>query len=368
MGRRQAAVAKDTSRSRASLRRRREGRFPAIALSTVPAVCAESGSSGYIHVPPMPRGARSESFLEMANYVESYLTYIGSGRRYSPNTVKSYARDIGMLLEFLGTDADGFEPARLEADDIREWIVSLSDGGLKPSSINRMLSACGSFYRYLQREGAVGGNPFRKVSALKTPALLPSFIPEGRMAALVDELAAEMDEATDFRTMRDALVVLFLYSTGIRLAELIAIDRTDFEKDFRELHVTGKGDRERMVPVVPELQHRLTEYISVIKRENICRSGEKALFLTEKGERISRTEVYRIVRGQLTALGVQGKRSPHVLRHTFATHLMNSGADLREIQELLGHSSLDATQVYTHNSIAKLKEIYAGAHPRGKEK
>ncbi len=222
-----------------------------------------------------------------------------------------------MLLEFLGTDADGFEPARLEADDIREWIVSLSDGGLKPSSINRMLSACGSFYRYLQREGAVGGNPFRKVSALKTPALLPSFIPEGRMAALVDELAAEMDEATDFRTMRDALVVLFLYSTGIRLAELIAIDRTD---------------------------------------------------LTEKGERISRTEVYRIVRGQLTALGVQGKRSPHVLRHTFATHLMNSGADLREIQELLGHSSLDATQVYTHNSIAKLKEIYAGAHPRGKEK
>ena len=188
------------------------------------------------------------------------------------------------------------------------------------------------------------------------------------MAALVGELSAEMEEATEFRSMRDALVVLFLYATGIRLAELIAIDRTDFGPEFRELHVTGKGDRERMVPVVPELRRRLFEYMAAIKRDDICKSGEKALFLTEQGRRISRTEVYRIVRGELTALGVQGKRSPHVLRHTFATHLMNGGADLREIQELLGHGSLNATQVYTHNSIAQLKEVYAGAHPRGNRK
>jgi len=246
--------------------------------------------------------------------------------------------------------------------------VALSESGLKPSSINRMLSACSSFFKYLLREGIVAGNPFAKVSSLKTPALLPSFIPEGRMAALVGELSAEMEEATDFRSMRDALVVLFLYATGIRLAELIAIDRTDFGPEFRELHVTGKGDRERMVPVVPELRRRLFEYMAAIKRDDICKSGEKALFLTEQGRRISRTEVYRIVRGELTALGVQGKRSPHVLRHTFATHLMNGGADLREIQELLGHGSLNATQVYTHNSIAQLKEVYAGAHPRGNRK
>ena len=188
------------------------------------------------------------------------------------------------------------------------------------------------------------------------------------MAALVGELSAEMEEATEFRSMRAALVVLFLYATGIRLAELIAIDRTDFGPEFRDLHVTGKGDRERMVPVVPELRRRLFEYMAAIKRDDICNSGEKALFLTEQGRRISRTEVYRIVRGELTALGVQGKRSPHVLRHTFATHLMNGGADLREIQELLGHGSLNATQVYTHNSIAQLKEVYAGAHPRGNRK
>ena len=270
----------------------------------------------------------------MTDLAEAYLAYIERVRRYSPNTVKSYRRDIGMLLDFLGTEEGTFDPSLLTADDIREWIVALSESGLKPSSINRMLSACSSFFKYLLREGIVAGNPFAKVSSLKTPALLPSFIPEGRMAALVGELSAEMEEATE----------------------------------FRELHVTGKGDRERMVPVVPELRRRLLEYMAAIKRDDICKSGEKALFLTEQGRRISRTEVYRIVRGKLTALGVQGKRSPHVLRHTFATHLMNGGADLREIQELLGHGSLNATQVYTHNSIAQLKEVYAGAHPRGNRK
>ena len=237
----------------------------------------------------------------MTDLAEAYLAYIERVRRYSPNTVKSYRRDIGMLLDFLGTEEGTFDPSLLTADDIREWIVALSESGLKPSSINRMLSACSSFFKYLLREGIVAGNPFAKVSSLKTPALLPSFIPEGRMAALVGELSAEMEEATDFRSMRDALVVLFLYATGIRLAELIAIDRTDFGPEFRELHVTGKGDRERMVPVVPELRRRLFEYMAAIKRDDICKSGEKALFLTEQGRRISRTEVYRIVRGELTA-------------------------------------------------------------------
>ena len=285
----------------------------------------------------------------MTDLAEAYLAYIERVRRYSPNTVKSYRRDIGMLLDFLGTEEGTFDPSLLTADDIREWIVALSESGLKPSSINRMLSACSSFFKYLLREGIVAGNPFAKVSSLKTPALLPSFIPEGRMAALVGELSAEMEEATDFRSMRDALVVLFLYATGIRLAELIAIDRTDFGPEFRELHVTGKGDRERMVPVVPELRRRLFEYMAAIKRDDICKSGEKALFLTEQGRRISRTEVYRIVRGELTALGVQGKRSPHVLRHTFATHLMNGGADLREDTGVVG---------------ARFPECHAGLYPQ----
>lgn len=301
----------------------------------------------------------------MSNLVESYLTYIETGRRYSPNTVKSYRRDIENLTGFLGTDGEEFDPSLLAADDIREWIMSLSENGLKPSSINRMISACSSFFKYLEKEGIVASNPFRKITMLKTPATLPSFIPESKMTKVVGELSATMDEGSGFRSERDALMVLFLYSTGLRLAELIGIDRTDFDRGFRELHVCGKGDRERIVPIVPELGQRVKEYIALMKRENICKYGEKALFLTEKGERISRTEVYRAVRGQLSAMGIQGKRSPHVLRHTFATHLMDGGADLREIQELLGHSSLSTTQVYTHNSINALKEIYQTAHPRG---
>lgn len=300
--------------------------------------------------------------------VEAYLKYIESGKRYSPNTVKSYRRDIGMLLDFLGVDESNFNPAIVTADDIREWIISLSEHGLKPTSINRMLSSSNSFFKYLQREGIIAKNPFLKISSLKTPSLLPAFIPERKMSALIGELSEEMDESIPFRTLRDDLVVLFLYSTGIRLAELIEIDRTDFGKDLREIHVTGKGDKERMIPIVPELRHRIKEYLAQIKRDNICKYGEKALFLTEKGERISRTEVYRIVKSRLTLMGIQGKRSPHVLRHTFATHLMNNGADLREIQELLGHSSLNATQVYTHNSITKLKEVYNDAHPKARKR
>lgn len=300
--------------------------------------------------------------------IEDYLKYIEGTKRYSPHTVSNYRHDIELFLGFLGAGADSFDPLRVTADDIREWIISMSDEGLKATSINRRISACASLFRYLMRERYIVKNPFLKITTLKTPTMLPTFIPEGKMSALSAELSAEIDGSTTFRSCRDALLVLFLYSTGIRLAELTDIDRTDFGKDLRELHVIGKGDKERVVPIVPSLRRRINDYLDIIKRENICKSGEKALFLSEKGNRISRSEVYRAVKAQLTTMGIQGKKSPHVLRHTFATHLMNNGADLREIQELLGHSSLSATQVYTHNSIAKLKEVYNDAHPRAHKK
>ena len=193
----------------------------------------------------------------MQDPVGSFIRYIETTRRYSPNTVASYRRDIDRLLAYLGVTEETFDPARLTADEVRAWVISLSEEGLKPTSINRMLSAWGSFYKYLLREEAVVADPFRKVSALKKPMTLPAFIPESRMSRLVNELAAEMDEGEDFCRRRDALMVLFLYATGLRLAELIAIDRTDFEKGFRELHVRGKGDKERIVPIVPELRERI---------------------------------------------------------------------------------------------------------------
>lgn len=300
--------------------------------------------------------------------VGSFMEYIRSERRYSPRTVEAYGRDIGSLLAFLGTDEESFDPAAVTTDDIRSWIVSLSDKGLKNTSINRMVSACSSMYRYFQKKGIVEKDPFLRVISLRTPEKLPVYIPEGKMERIADELIEVSLRSDDFMERRDALLVLFLYCSGIRLAELISIDRDHFDDGCRMLRVRGKGDKERIVPVIPVLRARILSYMELINRLGICKSGEKALFLTKEGERISRSEAYRTVNKQLGMMGVTGKKSPHVLRHTFATHLLNEGADIREIQELLGHTSLKATQIYTHNSIAKLQETYNSAHPRARKK
>ena len=191
----------------------------------------------------------------------------------------------------------------------------------------------------------------------------PEFVPESRMTTIVSECGPDSE---DFQTERNSLIILMFYACGLRLAELVGIDRSDFSADYTSLRVRGKGDKQRMVPILEFLREKILHYLGLIERQNICISSEKALFLTHKGKRISRTAVYRTVQEELDRAGVQGKKSPHVLRHTFATHLLNGGADMREIQELLGHASLQATQVYTHNSIARLREIYAKAHPREK--
>lgn len=292
------------------------------------------------------------------------MDYIRSERRYSSHTVSNYGRDIASLLGFLGVAGEDFDPAAVTADDIRKWIVSLSREGLSNSSINRMISSTGSMFRYFMKKGLISKNPLQRISALKTPEQLPVYITENKMERIVEEL---LGDEGDFKSSRNALMVLFLYSTGIRLAELIDINRDDFMNGFGRLVVHGKGDKDRIIPIIPLLKNKVLAHIALIKELDICKSGEKALFLTEKGNRVSRSEVYRAVSDRLQIMGVSGKRSPHVLRHTFATHLLNSGADIREIQELLGHSSLRATQVYTHNSIAKLKEVYNDAHPRAQK-
>ena len=246
----------------------------------------------------------------------------------------------------------------------RQWIVHRSEStSLGAASINREVSSLRSFFRWLHRTGRCERDICRSVPSLRTPKRLPVFVPESRMSDIVGDCTAESD---DFVAERNALIVLLLYACGLRLAELVGIDRDDFNHDFTTLRIRGKGDKERLVPVLEFVREKILRYLDLIGRQNICKSGEKALILTQQGERISRSTVYRTVREQLQRSGVQGKKSPHVLRHTFATHLLNGGADMREIQELLGHASLQATQVYTHNSIAVLKAVYAKAHPRGK--
>lgn len=293
-----------------------------------------------------------------------FIRYLTAERRYSPLTVRNYRHDVEQFLAWLDCDESRFDPRSVTTEQIREWIIfRTEEGKLSAGSMNREVASLRAFFRWLLRTGAVEKDIFRMISALKTSRRLPVFVPESRMTTIVSECGPDSE---DFQTERNSLIVLMFYTCGLRLAELVGIDRGDFSADYTSLRIRGKGDKQRMVPILEFLREKILHYLGLIERQNICISSEKALFLTHKGKRISRSVVYRTVQEELTRAGVQGKKSPHVLRHTFATHLLNGGADMREIQELLGHASLQATQVYTHNSIARLREIYAKAHPREK--
>lgn len=300
--------------------------------------------------------------------IERFLHYIEAEKRFSPLTVANYRRDIGRFVVWCETEIDPpirpFDPREVTLPLLREWILYRTErGGIAASSMNRELSSLRSLFRYLLRNGYVGTDLFRGLTPVKSARRLPSFVPESRMKRILAE-CADKERTEEFTAVRDALIVEMFYACGIRLAELVGIDRDDLSADLWSLRVTGKGSKVRSIPIVEPLREKIERYLEQIERQNICKNGEKALFLTPKGERISRTRVYRIVKNELQAEGVLGKCSPHVLRHTFATHLLDHGADMREIQELMGHTSLKATQVYTHNSITRLQKVYAAAHPR----
>lgn len=309
--------------------------------------------------------------------LDDFTRYLTVERRYSPLTVRNYCRDVERFMVWWSEkNKQPFVAKEVKKEHLREWIVYRSEQGrgkstagrrvkLKADTINRELSSLRAYFRFLHRHGKLESDPALHLPALRTAQRLPSFVPESRMQELLHDTAET--PTNDFESSRDELIILLLYTTGLRLAELVAIDWSDFSADMRTLRVVGKGDKERLVPILPPVAEKIIAHRYLIQWQQICKSGEKALFLTCRGDRISRIKVYRIVQRVLSEAGVKGKKSPHVLRHTFATHLMNGGADMREIQELMGHSSLQSTQVYTHNSIARLREVYAAAHPRERE-
>ncbi|MBQ8581915.1 MAG: tyrosine-type recombinase/integrase [Alistipes sp.] len=306
--------------------------------------------------------------------LDDFTRYLTVERRYSPLTVRNYCRDVERFMVWWSEkNKQPFVANEVKKEHLREWIVYRSEQGrgkstagrrvkLKADTINRELSSLRAYFRFLHRHGKLESDPALHLPALRTAQRLPSFVPESRMQELLHDMAET--PTNDFESSRDELIILLLYTTGLRLAELVAIDWSDFSADMRTLRVVGKGDKERLVPILPPVAEKIIAHRHLIQWQQICKSGEKALFLTCRGDRISRIKVYRIVQRVLSEAGVKGKKSPHVLRHTFATHLMNGGADMREIQDLMGHSSLQSTQVYTHNSIARLREVYAAAHPR----
>ena len=299
--------------------------------------------------------------------IEAFVTHIQTEKRYSALTVRNYRHDIESFTAWCASNADipheDFNPTKVTAEDIREWIVyRMEHDKISAASMNRELSSLRSFYRYLRRQGAMTQDIFSRITTLRTPRKLPSFVPETRMKSLLDNIREE-SHTGDFIEQRNALIIALFYSCGLRLAELQGTHFGDFSADMTTLHVRGKGDKHRIVPVLPEMAERVEAYKMMLEELGFATSADASLIVSDKGKPLSRTAIQTVVKSKLGKAGVQGKKSPHILRHTFATHLMNKEADMRDIQELMGHSSLKTTQCYTHNSIAQLQEIYKRAHP-----
>ena len=290
--------------------------------------------------------------------VGSFVGYIKNEKRYSDHTVNAYFRDISQFLSFLNTSySNDINLINASFRHVRLWMVSLIENSIEARSVNRKLSSLNSFYKYLLREKIVNFNPTDKIVPPKNKKRLPVFVEEKQMF----ELLSEVDFGTGFIAKRDKLIITLFYSTGIRLSELISLKIGDVDLNNCSLKVLGKGNKERIIPFGKNLKNSIENYF--IYRDQIM-PIDSNLFISEKGKKIYSKLVYRIVNHYIGIVSVLEKKSPHILRHTFATHLLNNGADLNAIKELLGHANLAATQVYTHNSFDKLRNIYKKAHPR----
>lgn len=299
--------------------------------------------------------------------IDEFIVWLEAERRYSPLTVRNYRRDIDDFVAFCGLTHDDFDPKSIKREDVEEWIVYLGEERkLKTTSINRTIASLRTLWRWMLAHNHVEKDIMKTLRQYKPPKRLPTFVPDTRMEDVISELREDI-ASDDFVRLRDALIVLLIYTAGLRLSELVNANVEDLSPDYTSLRVMGKGRKERIQPLIASLGEVLKKYFIQNSSQNICTGQKKALILSNKGARISRRTVERIVEKKLKGVGIQGKTSPHVLRHTFATRVLNEGGDLREIQELLGHSSLKATQVYTHLDIERLKHAYAMAHPRERE-
>ena len=290
--------------------------------------------------------------------IDDFLNYLRYERNYSEKTVLAYGEDIKQLQEFAQEEYGKFNPLEVEAELIREWIVSLMDRGYTSTSINRKLSSLRSFYKFLLRKGEVCVNPLQKITGPKNKKPLPTFLRESEMDKLLDEV----DFGEGFKGCRDHMIIEMFYATGMRLSELIGLDDKNVDFSSLLIKVTGKRNKQRLIPFGEELKNAMIEYVNVRNEIVLTRTG--AFFVRESGERLSRSIVENLVKRNLSKVVTLKKRSPHVLRHTFATTMLNHDAELGAIKELLGHESLATTEVYTHTTFEELKKVYNQAHPR----
>jgi integrase/recombinase XerC len=289
--------------------------------------------------------------------VNGFLSYLNLQKRFSPLTTKNYEADLNQFFEFLNKEIATYTLSTISFQYIRSFIASLMDEGLSPRSVNRKISTLKSFFKYLLKNGEVETNPTQKIQGPKTPKKLPVFIDENQLGEIFNSKVFP----EGFEGTRDKLIVDVLYQTGLRRAEILSLKDSDVDLFNTQLKVLGKRNKERIIPFNVQLKKNIETYIQA-KRDNQLASPY--LFVSLRDKALTPAKITKIVKDVLSTVTTNKKKSPHILRHTFATHLLNNGADINAVKELLGHANLSATQIYTHNSIDKLKKSYNQAHPR----
>ena len=292
--------------------------------------------------------------------IQSFVDYLTVEKKYSPHTVTSYSKDLNDFHKFLNESHGSVSLSEIHYSLVRQWVVYLVDQGLDNRSINRKTSSLNSFFKFLLRIGKISANPMASHRSLKVKKSKQMPFSREEVYAVLEAMK-EHDES--FEGVRNQLIVELFYATGMRRAELVNLKMTDLQLDNGLLKVLGKRNKERLIPLINVVKDRFKVYLKLREELETIKDNEY-IFLTARGTKIYDTLVYRIINDYFSKASTKAKCSPHILRHSFATHLLNEGANLNAVKELLGHSSLAATQVYTHNSIAELKKVHFKAHPR----
>ena len=297
--------------------------------------------------------------------VERFLNYLEFEKRFSKHTVLSYKKDLEQFASFLKNQFETEDIDQASPSMVRSWQVHLKEAGAEARTMNRKLSCLRSFYKFCLRNGIITKNPLYNIKAVKTPKRLPTFVEGTKMDKLLDgdfQLKGEGEKGfpPGFEGIRDKVLLDLFYFTGMRVSELVGLKQGSFDAGAQTIKVLGKRSKERIIPLAPEMVEMLSNYLKDLEAQEFPKS-DLVLFYTEKGQPATRQYVYKVVNKYLGTVTTLKKKSPHVLRHTFATHMLNNDAPINDIKEILGHSSLAATQVYTHNTIEKLKEAYRKA-------
>ena len=292
--------------------------------------------------------------------VKPFLDYLYLEKKYSKHTIIAYQKDLNSFQRFLQITFDQDSLLTVNYSQIRSWIVALVDDEISNRTINRKISSLKSFYKFLQKSNQITVSPLQKHKALKVAKKVQVPFSTKEVKSVLDAVSI----SNDFVSVRNKLIVELFYSTGIRRAELMNIKLMDIDSNKGVLKVLGKRNKERLVPILKSVLNTLETYL--IERSKIVKNSD-FLFITEKGNKIYETLVYRVINSYFSKVSSKVKKSPHILRHSFATHLLNEGADLNSVKELLGHTSLASTQVYTHNSLDAIKQVYNQAHPKSKK-